>query len=307
MDDLKTEREQLDALRDWFNRNGSFLVTGVSIGLIVLFGYRYWEESTRASAEAASVTFNRMSNAFESKDQASARSAALELLGQTPNTLYGGFAALMLARLAVDEGKFEEARDHLKWIVDERADDALTGIAKLRLAQVYLQLREPKLALAVAGPEVNLPNTAEVQELRGDIYRALKNDAEARKFYTIAAGLDPEALSDSERSLGLKLDALGGPLQAEDDSNVEATAAAADALSDQLSKVIEEQATSAPEAPDSESMATEAVSPEPVGTEPASTDEPATSEPARTESGAIEPASTEPNLPEVPKPELPAP
>jgi predicted negative regulator of RcsB-dependent stress response len=215
MDDLKDEREQLEALRDWFNRNGTALLGGLAVGLSSLFGWRYWEEHTRIAAESASITFNRMKNSFAANETGEARSAATQLLGDSPDSGYGAFAALMLARLAVDAGAPAEARDHLEWLLEHHPDDPLAVIARARLAAVYLELKQPQQALAQVGPEVDLPNTAAVAELRGDVMLAAGKPEEARKYFHKAAELDPAQLSDESSALALKLDALGGPLTPE--------------------------------------------------------------------------------------------
>jgi predicted negative regulator of RcsB-dependent stress response len=229
MEDFTNEREQLEAIKRWFNRNGSALVTGIALGLAVLFGWRYWQESTRLAAETASVEFMRMSNALAAEDSTAAREAARDLLGRAPDSAYAVFASMQLARLEAEAGNWEVAASHLLWVIENHPDDPLTALARTRLARVYLQLGRPADALAQVGPEVSLPNTTLTAEVRGDVYRALGKPAEARQYYQQAAELDPAAFSDENSGLALKLDALGGP-QTDGNSRLDTTQVVADEL-----------------------------------------------------------------------------
>jgi len=117
MEDFSNEREQMEAIKRWFARNGSALLTGLVLGLAGLFGWRYWEESQRQTQEAASLQFNRLSHAMGSGDTETTRSIARELLGGAPDTAYGAFAALALAGTEATAGNWEVAAVHLEWII----------------------------------------------------------------------------------------------------------------------------------------------------------------------------------------------
>ncbi len=249
MDDFNSEREQLEAIKRWFARHGSALVTGLVLGLAGLFGWRYWEESTRHNQEAASLQFNRLSNAMEAGDTEGGRAIARELLGSAKGTAYAAFAALALAGLEARAGNWEVAAGHLERLIEERPDDPLVSVARTRLAAAYLELGRPTDALTLVGPTVSLPNTRLTAETRADVYRALGRFDEARRAYELAASLDPVALVDENSPLALKLDALGGPAaDAADaaDAAGDAVGEHTQAAADELLRLLEQRAALAP-------------------------------------------------------------
>jgi len=286
MDEFNSEREQLEAIKRWFARHGSALVSGLVLGLAVLFGWRYWEESARHSQETASLQFNRLSNALETGDTEGGRTIARELLGSAEGTAYAAFAALALAGLEARAGNWELAAGQLERLIAERPDDPLVTLARTRLAAVYLELGRPADALTQVGPTVSLPNTRLTAETRADVYRALGRFDEARRAYELAASLDPVALVDENSPLALKLDALGGPTpDAAGDAVGERTQAAAD----ELLRLLEQKAALAPATDVLEGDP--GVAPPPGGTATAPVAPPATDD-AAAESGSEAPGGS---------------
>lgn len=251
MDDFSSEREQLDAIKRWFARHGSALLTGIVLGLAVLFGWRYWQESARQTQEAASLQFNRLTHALEGGDLEASRNLARELLGSAPGTAYGVLSALALAGIEARSGNWEAAAGQLGWVIEEHPDDPLVALARTRLARAYLELGRPTDALAQVGPEVSLPNTPLTAETRADVFLALGRTEEARQAYELAASLDPAGLAEENSPLALKLDALGGPTAEAAASGPETGAAAADELLRFLEQRVKEAPAPAPaEAPE---------------------------------------------------------
>lgn len=244
MDDFNNEREQMEAIKRWFARNGSALVTGIVLGLVVLFGWRYWQESSRQMEEAASLQFNRLGSAVSAGDNDAARSIARELLGSAPHTAYGAFAALALAGTEARAGHWDVAAGHLEWLIEQHPDDPLIALARTRLAAIYLQLGRPNDALAQVGPEVSLPNTVLTAQVRGEVHRALGRFEEARRYLEQAARMDPIAFAEENSPLGLGLDALGGPTEPEAAGGGELESK--QAATDQLLRLLEAQVRKVP-------------------------------------------------------------
>ena len=57
VDVYRTEEEQVEALKRWFRDNGRSLVTAILIALILVFGFRYWQDSQLRQREAASAQY----------------------------------------------------------------------------------------------------------------------------------------------------------------------------------------------------------------------------------------------------------
>ncbi|MFA9420782.1 MAG: YfgM family protein, partial [Gammaproteobacteria bacterium] len=68
---METDEEQVEKLRKWWEENGRAVITGLVLGVVGLFGYRYWVDQQEATAEAASVHFTEMVKALETGDSGS--------------------------------------------------------------------------------------------------------------------------------------------------------------------------------------------------------------------------------------------
>jgi predicted negative regulator of RcsB-dependent stress response len=54
VDDFLSEKEQIEQLRTWWSDYGNYVIAGVVLGVLVLFGYNYYKSSQRESAYEAS-------------------------------------------------------------------------------------------------------------------------------------------------------------------------------------------------------------------------------------------------------------
>ncbi len=43
MSEMRTEEEQVEALKDWWKENGRSLLLGVALALAIVFGWKGWE------------------------------------------------------------------------------------------------------------------------------------------------------------------------------------------------------------------------------------------------------------------------
>ncbi|UCE90705.1 MAG: tetratricopeptide repeat protein, partial [Pseudomonadota bacterium] len=55
--DNPSEREQIEALKKWWNENGKSIVIGIAIGVAVVAGYRGWIAYRTDLAQDASLLY----------------------------------------------------------------------------------------------------------------------------------------------------------------------------------------------------------------------------------------------------------
>jgi predicted negative regulator of RcsB-dependent stress response len=104
---------------------------------------------------------------------------AKRLVGEFGGTAYAAFAALQLAQLSYTQGEKDAARAHLQWAMDNAPDKALAELARLRLAQLLIDMQQWDEASAlVAGAGEMMAGDFAV--LRGDIARQ-QGDADAAR------------------------------------------------------------------------------------------------------------------------------
>lgn len=217
MDPYSSDREQVEVLKAWWRKNGIPIIAGVGIGLGGLYAWRAWQAETHADAERASSRFEQLVTALAENEAAENKGGTLagqaeQILDEHDDTVYASFAALALARLAVEAGDLQKARGHLQWVLDHTRHAPLKRLAKLRLARVLLSAGETDKSSALVEELKDGPESATYQELKGDVLRVQGRLPEARRAYDEALRLIAgagESGPQVQTSLQLKLDALG--------------------------------------------------------------------------------------------------
>ncbi len=210
VEEYLSDREQEEALRSWWRDNWRWIISGVVLGLAALGGWQYWRQQTQLRAEAAAQAYTDFSAALASGDKDKIEQLVKELDGKYADSPYSGPAHLSLAQREVAAGKFEQAANELKVVVDKSKDEALVQIARLRLARVQLQLGHHDEALALADVSKAGAFIAQVQEVRGDVLLAKGDRSGARLAYQAAldAGTGVDAAPGESELLRLKLQDL---------------------------------------------------------------------------------------------------
>ncbi|MFY0989674.1 YfgM family protein [Halomonas sp. C05BenzN] len=213
MAELRTEEEQLDAIKRWWKENGTSLIAGVAIAAAGVFGWNAWQNYQENQATAASMRYQQLINltAGSELDEASigqARALVVEITDNHGKTLYADLARLVDARLAVAQGDQAAARSTLESVIDASGRDYVQGLARLRLAR--LQVADGDAEAALATLEAGVPEALAAQraDIRGDAHHALGREDEARAAWNEALGLAEER-DQPLYGVQLKLDNLG--------------------------------------------------------------------------------------------------
>jgi predicted negative regulator of RcsB-dependent stress response len=218
MDPYSSDREQVEVLKTWWRKNGMPILAGVGIGLGGLYAWRAWQAEAHVDAEQASSRFEQLvtvlaeNKAAEKNKTDTLAGQAEQILDEHGGTVYASFATLALARIAVEAGDLQKARERLQWVLDHTRHAPLKRLAKLRLARVLLSAGETDKSSALVEELKDGPESASYQELKGDVLRAQGRLPEARRAYDEAlklAGGAGESGPPSQASIQLKLDTLG--------------------------------------------------------------------------------------------------
>ena len=205
-----TDEEQWDAVKRWILENGLWVLAGVVLGVAVLFGYRYGDNSRNERALRASVQFSEMTAALDHKDRTRARQIADGIIKDYSASPYADQAELTLARLSVDDGQVAAAVAPLTQVMNNSKDSELRHIARLRLARVLTDLGKPDEAIKTLAEDTPGAFAADFHEVRGDAFYAKKDFKSALSEYKAAlAGGD--AGGGGTALLELKIADLGAP------------------------------------------------------------------------------------------------
>lgn len=190
MNDMRSEEEQVEALRQWWKENGTGVVTAVLLAIAGGFGWQAWQANQKASQELASDSYQAMMRAIDSGD-ASERVQVMELAQALKenhaSTTYAQYAALQLAALAVQDNNLDGAETQLRWVLakaDKGSDNAI--VAQQRLARVVASKGDTEQALSLLTAADAGSYAASYAMARGDILYARGDLAAAREAYNEA-------------------------------------------------------------------------------------------------------------------------
>ena len=206
MEVYTTEEQQVEVIKSWWKENGTSVLAGTVIGLVGLFGWRYYNELQQTNQEAASQAYNAMTAQLAKGDDA-ALEQAKSFISAHQGDAYAELAALQLAAAAVKAGKLDLAAEQLTQVA-ANGDESIKPIAALRLARVLKDQGKADEALAQLGKINNDAFKAQVAEVRGDILQKQGKAEEARDAYQAAAGAGG---LQSSAELKLKMDDLALP------------------------------------------------------------------------------------------------
>lgn len=213
MAELRTEEEQLDAIKSWWKDNGKSLVIMIAIAVSAVYGYKGWQNKQIANSENASLMYQQLisstvSNAESDteKNFATSKHLAKTLKSDYADTQYAKFAALLMAKVAVNNQDLSLAEQELDWVLGKDPQPLVKAIAQMRKAQIQSEKKEYAQALTLLS-SVNVEALkGQVSELQGDIYLAQGDKEKARTAYQQA--LSSNAGSNDQAVITMKLNDL---------------------------------------------------------------------------------------------------
>ncbi|SVC58692.1 uncharacterized protein METZ01_LOCUS311546 [marine metagenome] len=188
---VESDEEQLEVLKNWWDENGTSLITTVVLALGVVFGYRAWEHNVRETGEAASSAYENLVQATSDLEDENLRTTALslgeELKTEYDDSTYATFAAMHLAKIAIQQGDLVKAQAELEWAISQKPEQHLESIARMRLARVLVAKGDPSAAMAkLLNYEPSEGQQATWEEVKGDVFVALGDNVNARQSYQMA-------------------------------------------------------------------------------------------------------------------------
>lgn len=210
MEVYSTEEQQVEAIKKYWQDNGTQIVVGAVLGLGGFIAWNQYVDSKVEAQEAASAAFDQFIEQADAKD-ANMSGELQQFVDAHGDSGYTIFVHLISAKKAVEANDFEQALVDLNAAEAMTTDSSLKGLIATRVARVNIQLEQYDAALAALNTINNDGYKSRVAELKGDVYLAQGQADKARVEYQAAAdagGLEGNAL------LKMKLDDLALPSEA---------------------------------------------------------------------------------------------
>ncbi len=193
MAELRTEEEQIQAIKDWWKKNGSSLLIGIGAALAIVFGWQAWQNYEAQQRTEAANQFANLLNAFsDQSDEQRGETVAFvaeTLRNDYTDGAYAIYGTLILARQRLMQQEDPEAAiESLKWALEKTGEhEALALVVRNRLARAQFSAGQYDDALAT----IDAAGSADAfdaifSELRGDILLAQGDRDGAREAYLAA-------------------------------------------------------------------------------------------------------------------------
>ena len=186
MDDLQSEKEQLEEMRAWWTEYGRYVIAGVVIAVGLLFGFNQYESSKLAAQVEASVLYESLTEHVADGDLDDAESVAEDLATNYANTAYAAQSNLAMAKLYMDKNRDQDAADVLNELLVMRGNKALKQVGRLRLARIFLYQDKAQEVVDLLADQDDEAFAALFAEVRGDAFAALGQVAAAGDEYRVA-------------------------------------------------------------------------------------------------------------------------
>ena len=207
INEYETEEQQVEALKKWWKENATSLIVGLVVGVSALFGWRYYVEQNNTHAvHASDIYMQVMQSAVTGNIDDRIIDFQNQLINEYSDTPYAALSALALAKVEYEKDNADAAAAQLELAIKHANDDVVKQIASLRLAAVYLEQKKYDEALALLNMKHDTAYDARYEELKGDLFSARGDIAEARAAYDKAINLQGFAAS---KWLKLKRQNLG--------------------------------------------------------------------------------------------------
>ncbi len=200
MDDLLSEKEQIEQIRNWWSTYGGYIIFGVAAGAILLFGVNYYQTSKLNAQLEASALYQVLTDHIVEGKLDAAEVTAGQLAASYADTPYAAQAKLAIARLYMDKNRDEDAADALRELLAGAAGDGLKSVARLRLAKILLYQDKAQEVVDMLEGEDDPVFAAAYAEVLGDAYASLGRYGEAEAAYQRVM-MDPMAQGTVDQRL----------------------------------------------------------------------------------------------------------
>ncbi len=186
MDIYASDEEKSEAIKQWWRENGMAVAAGIALGIIAIFGTRYWFDYQADQAVKAASLYQQSLITMSEGDLQQAQSTVSELQTEFSGTPYAAFAATEMATQLANNGELEAAMQQLQWVIDNADLAPQQDLARLRLARLKMDADDFDAALQLTEQAQSKGFTSLFAELQGDIYAAQNAAEKAQEAYQTA-------------------------------------------------------------------------------------------------------------------------
>ncbi len=206
MDDYLSEKEQIEKLKAWWSDYGAWVITGVALGGLSLFGWNYYQGQQRDAELSASALYDELTDYVVDGDVEEAEALVEQLEGEHADTAYAAQARLAMARMYMDRNRDQDAADILRELMDSNSNEQFRNVARLRLSKVLLyQGKAEEVVELLSDNDGTSAFAARFSDALGDAHYELGDYEAARDAYSLALIEPAQSATVDQQFVQLKL------------------------------------------------------------------------------------------------------
>jgi len=167
-----TEEEQIEAIKKWWMRYSTIITIVLSVIMLSVSGYKYWQWHVNKVATKASNAYEHLMVAFSNHDERGISAYANQLISVYGKTVYADAARMAMAKVYAEKESFDKAKNMLNYVANHSSANALKQVARLRIARILFAQKKYDQALGeLKSVDATIYNPV-INELKGDILAA---------------------------------------------------------------------------------------------------------------------------------------
>ena len=187
-----TEKEQIEQIKKWWRQYGKLTLLSLVVVLALVFGWRAWTKHETQIAVNASVAYEQLFTVMTNNDTAAVTTLAQNLMTNFQTSPYAADAALILAKVEVQQNNLAGASTNLRWVLENAKNNAVRQVARLRLARIMIAEKQAPDALTLLDTIDDPTYVGAIDYVKGDAFLAQGNKAKAREQYRLALQVLPD-------------------------------------------------------------------------------------------------------------------
>jgi predicted negative regulator of RcsB-dependent stress response len=209
--DLLSEEEQWEELKVRIRAYAPAILSGLLIGAAIWFGWNWWGRHKEEGLLDASARYEALLAAYETGDPAKGATLLEALKREHPDSVYVAAGQLVAAKVQVSRGELDAAASSLAAVAAGK-EPQFARIARLRLARLQVEQAKYDEALATLAKDQPGAYAGEFAHVRGDALLRKGDTAGALREYRVArdeiAKNAEDRAADAAALLDLKINDL---------------------------------------------------------------------------------------------------
>ena len=183
MDELLSEKEQIQYMRDWWRENRFYIFIFGALVIGGVAGKSAWETSVENDQLMASSLYESLAVKISENNIEAGTVIAEGIYADHNDSIYVDQARLAMAYFYMSQSRDEDAANELRQLITDSENHELALIGRMRLAKILLYQSKYQEVLDLIEGNVGHAFETKYSELIGDAYYGLEDYQSAEFAY----------------------------------------------------------------------------------------------------------------------------